>query len=327
MSGRSDADSIEALRGDAVAWLVRVQSDGATGDDWAALTDWLEASEAHRAAFEEAELLAAELSDRAEEIAQALAPPSAEIIPLRPRATRKQRWPLISALTAAAAALVVAPMVWQASQGEAIVYQTAPGENREVTLADGTHIHMDAASKMTVRLGWRARRVQLAEAEAAFDVAKDPNRPFLISVGDQEVRVVGTEFNIRHYDDNVVVTVRRGVVEVRQPALGPQPIARLTPGQELRHVEGTRHSVRATVDPNVAFAWTKGRLVCDDRPLSEIVAYLNRRYPVPIRLSASAAKRRFSGVLDLSDQNALVRRLAEYLSLSVDRTDREITLR
>ncbi|MCI3133760.1 hypothetical protein [Phenylobacterium aquaticum] len=67
-------------------------------------------------------------------------------------------------------------------------------------------------------------------------------------------------------------------------------------------------------------------MICADRPLSDIVADLNRRYPTPIRLGPVAAGMTFSGVLDLGDQDALVRRLAGYLSLRVDRTGREITL-
>lgn len=324
MSADADQMAAESLRDQALEWLVRVQSDAATAEDWAALTDWLEASDAHQAAYEEAELLSAEIADRAMEIAAATAPRPAQVIAFRPRARRLT--PFISALAAAAAVLVVAPLAWRSYEGAPVVYTTGPGQTREVALADGTHIRLDAASKMTVRLGWTARRVDLADAEATFDVAHDPSKPFLINVGDQQVRVVGTEFNIRHYDKSVVVSVRRGIVEVRQPALGPQPIARLTKGQELRHTEGTSQSTRAEVDPNAAFAWTEGRMVCDDRPLSEIVAYLNRRYPTPIRLGPAAAHLKFSGVLELGDQDSLVRRLAGYLSLRVDRTEREITL-
>ncbi|MCI3133761.1 FecR domain-containing protein [Phenylobacterium aquaticum] len=217
MSADADQMAADALRDEALAWLVRVQSDAATAEDWAALTDWLEASEDHQAAFEEAELLSAEVGDRAAEIAAATAPRSARVIPFRPRRLA----PVFAALTAAAAALVIVPMVWSAYEGAPVTYSTAPGKTREVALADGTHIRLDAASKLTVRLGWTARRVEMADAEATFDVAHDRSKPFLISVGDQQVRVVGTEFNIRHFDKAVVVSVRRGIVEVRQPALGP----------------------------------------------------------------------------------------------------------
>ncbi len=324
MSGADSIKASDALRDEAVAWLVRVQSDRATADDWAALTAWLEASDDHLAAFEEVEGLAAELTDRASEIAPALKASASRVVSLRRRAAL----PVWSAAAAAAViAIVVGPMAWRGYQGAPAVYQTRPGETREVALADGTHIRMDAASTLTVQLGWRARRVQMAEAQATFDVTRDPGRPFLISVGDQQVRVVGTEFNIRHYDKTVRVTVRRGIVEVRQPALGPPPVARLVAGQSLDHVEGAPRSVQTAVDPAPAFAWTQGRMVCDDETLGELVAYLNRRYPTPIKISPALAGKRFSGVLELGDEDLVVKRLASYFSLSVHRTDRQIELR
>ncbi|CAN5707038.1 FecR family protein [soil metagenome] len=327
MSPRNDTSATEALRDEALGWLVRVQSDAATGEDWSALTDWLEASEQHQAAFQEVETLAAEVADQAAQIAPRLAASTGEVLAFRPRPAAPRRARFIAALAAAAAVLVVSPITWRAYQGSATVYETRVGQIREIALADGSHIRLNGGSKLTVRLGWRARRVEMAQAEAAFDVAKDPSRPFLISVGDQQVRVVGTEFNIRHDDKTTVVSVRRGVVEVRQPSLGAAPVARLTVGQALRHLEGARVSRVSAVSPDAAFAWTQGRMVCDDQPLSEIVAALNRRYPIPIRVSETVGRRRFSGVLDLGDQGVLVDRLSRYLSLSVVRTGAEITLR
>jgi len=323
MNGADGMKAIDALRDEAVAWLVRVQSDQATADDWAALTAWLEASYDHLAAFEEIEGLAAELDDRAAEIAPAVKPAASRVVPLR----RRTALPVWSAAAAAVVAIVVGPIAWRGYQGTPTVYQTRPGETREVALADGTRIRMDAASTLKVQLGWRERRVQMAQAQATFDVARDPGRPFLISVGDQQVRVVGTEFNIRHYDRTVRVTVRRGVVEVRQPTLGSTPVARLVAGQSLSHVEGAPRSVQTSTDPGSAFAWTQGRMVCDDETLGDMVAYLNRRYPTPIRISPALASKRFSGVLELGDQDLVVKRLASYFSLSVHRTDRQIELR
>uniref|UniRef100_B0SVT6 Anti-FecI sigma factor, FecR n=1 Tax=Caulobacter sp. (strain K31) TaxID=366602 RepID=B0SVT6_CAUSK len=324
MNGADGMTASEALRDEAVAWLVRVQSDQASADDWTALTVWLEASDDHLAAFEDVERVSAELTARAAEISPALKPATSRIVPLR----RRPALPVwFAAVAAAVVAMVVGPMAWRDYQGAPTVYQTKPGETREVALADGTRIRLDAASTLTVRLGWRARRVEMADAQATFDVAKDPARPFLISVGDQQVRVVGTEFNIRHYDKTVRVTVRRGIVEVRQPALGSTPVARLVAGQSLSHVEGAPRSIQTATDPNPAFAWTQGRMVCDDETLGEMVAYLNRRYPIPIKVSPALAGKRFSGVLELGDEDLVVNRLAGYFSASVHRTDREIELR
>ena len=316
------------LLDEAVAWLVRVQSDTATADDWVELTAWLEASELHADAFAAAEALNAEIEDNASDIAAAMQHPTAAVLPFRPRFRRAPAWAPLAGLAAAAAvvAVVALPGLERAYEGAPTTYRTAAGETREVALGDGSHVRLDGASSMTVRMGWRSRRIDLAQAQASFDVAKDPKRPFLVSVGDQQVRVVGTEFNILHDGGRVVVSVRRGLVEVRQPGLGPDPIARLAKGDELRHAEGTLVSQQQRVDPDAAFAWGSGRLICHDEPLSQIVAELNRRYAVPIHVTMAAGDKRFSGVLELGDQTRLVKTLADYLSLTVRRTDRDIAL-
>jgi transmembrane sensor len=327
MTDQPKPETGSTLRDQAVAWLVRVQSDAATEADWQALTAWLEASDANVAAFDAVETSAAMVDDLAPQLSERLAPDGAKVLPFAPRRPVRT-WPRWAAIAAAAAAVVVAaPMGWRVWYGAPTVYQTGVGETRQVALADGTRIHLDSASKLTVRLGLRARRVEMAEAEASFDVAKDPGRPFLIDVADQQVRVVGTEFNIRNYDDTVVVSVRRGVVQVRQPAMPSTQVERLTAGDQLTHTAGAAGAIRSRVDPDTAFAWTQGRLICDDETLADIVAYLNRRYATPVRLSPSIGARRFSGVLELDDQAKLLDRLAAYMSLTVDRTGSEITLR
>jgi transmembrane sensor len=315
----------------AIAWLVRVQSDAATAQDWSSLTQWLEVSPANRAAFEHHELLFAEIEDQAEAILAGLAKPSADILPFTAKTVRpaKRTWNFGRGAIAAGVAGIAALVgfgTWRASEGPLQVYRTAVGETRAITLADGSHIRMDAASTLSVRLGWFTRKVDMGDAEATFDVAKNPNRPFEIAVRDQKVRVVGTEFNIRNYDSVVNVTVRRGIVAIYQPTLSSEPIARLTPGWAMRHTVGSTQSVRDQVDPDQAFAWTQGRLVCDHQRLSEIVAYLNRRYADPIQIPRSAEGRLFTGVLALDDQGDVTRRLAAYLSLSVHRSDRNIVL-
>lgn len=327
MSGSIHQAPTSTLEDEAIAWLVRVQSDSATEADWRALTAWLEMSNDHLAAFEAAEALSRELDDAAPAIESAIKPVTATVLVFK-RRDAVRRWGVwIASVAAAAAAVVAAPTLRSAYEGVPVTYQTGIGQTREIALADGTKVNLDAASKMTVRLGWTARRVQLDDAEAAFDVAKDPRRPFLIAVGDQQVRVVGTEFNIRHRDRNLAITVRRGVVEVRQPELSATPVATLTKGQALQHVVGERRSVQTAVQPDSAFAWVHGQLVVDDRPLAEVVADLNRRYPRAIHLTPQAAAKRFSGVLQLGDQEDVVRRLATYADVSVDRAHGEITLR
>jgi transmembrane sensor len=65
-----------------------------------------------------------------------------------------------------------------------------------------------------VRLEKDARRVTVHDGQALFDVAHDSARPFLITAGDETVRVVGTKFDVRRRDGQLTVTVLRGLVEV-----------------------------------------------------------------------------------------------------------------
>ena len=318
----------DELREAAIAWLVRVQSDAATAGDWAGLTAWLEVSETRRMAFDAVERLSYDLDEEAPALIVALARPPALVVPFlrRARASRNA-WPGRAIAAAVAAVTVMVGITgWKLSEGALQTFSTEPGQTRAITLADGSHIRLDAASTMSVRLGWFARNVKMGDAEATFDVAKDASRPFNIAVGDQRVRVVGTEFNIRNYDGVTKVTVRRGIVSVFQRGVADQPFVRLTKGMELVHSVGSNLSASRQVDPDEAFAWTEGRLICDEQRLSEIIPYLNRRYTTPIHLAPDVAGRRFTGVLELGDEKDVVRRLAAYLSLSMDGSDRQISI-
>jgi transmembrane sensor len=315
------------FEGEAIAWLMRVQSEAATAEDWTALAAWLEQSDAHADAFDRVEAISAEIADGAADIAAAINRRTEPVVVgLTPRKPRAVTWAPLAGLAAAAIIVVAAPLLRGAYDGAPIAYQTAVGETRNIALGEGSHVQLDGGSAMTARMGWLVRRVDLGRGQASFDVAHFPGRPFVVNVADQQVRDVGTQFNIRHDRGTVVISVRSGAVDVIQPGLGSDPVARLLLGDELTHVEGARVSTQQRVDPQAAFAWRTSRLICNDQSLSEIVAQLNRRYATPIRVSPAAGAKRFSGVLALSDQAVLVKTLADYLSLTVRRTEREIVL-
>ena len=226
------------------------------------------------------------------------------------------------------AALAVAAIVGLKPSGVVTqTFQTAAGQTSAFTLADGTRIRLNAASKITVRFDRDARRVEMASAEALFDVTHDARRPFLITAGDRQVRVVGTQFNLRRRDGQVDLAVSRGTVEVR-PAdrLDAQP-TRVTVGQELTHTEGQEAQVLKVADNDQAFAWTNGQLIYRDQPLSTVAADLTRRFGTPIRTAdARTGALRFSGVLVTDNETDVLRRLTAYAPVRVERTSTEVIL-
>jgi transmembrane sensor len=316
----------------AAAWFVRLQDEAATGDDWLAFEAWLAASPAHARAYQGLERLWVEVEAQAPAIAAALDVPQAgrrrDRAARRPAGATRRIWlGAGAALAASVAAGVVILTERPATPPPYVIYSAPSGAMRTIRLADGTEVRLNAASTLRVSLGPDARRVQLGDAEAAFDVTHDPKRPFLIRVGDSQVRVVGTEFDLRHRAGQTELTVRRGVVEVRPGEGAAQPV-RVAAGQQLAHRDGTAAARIEAVDPDEAFAWTQGQLIYRDRPLSEVAADLSRRFGRPVSTAdARTGEIRFTGVLVTDNEAAVIRRLESFAPVKAEQTPDGIVLR
>jgi transmembrane sensor len=227
----------------------------------------------------------------------------------RPAAARG--WLIAGGLAAAATiAIALTPMSLFAPQ--AVAYDTAKGQHRTLTLADGSTVDLNAGSRLQVSLGARERRVVMGEGEAVFDVAHDPARPFVIAAGDRNVRVIGTRFDVRRRDGKLSVAVERGLVEVDPADGAPGRGFRLHPGQRLDHLEGAPDAKLSAVEPLQVEAWKTGRLIFRDQLLGDIIADVNQQFAAsPIVIDDPAlAQTKVSGVLVLDDQAAVIRRLA-----------------
>lgn len=316
----------------ASAWLVRVRAGDETEADWLGLEAWLSESPAHLDAFERVEALWAELDTHAQAITAGLADdtlPTADVLPLAARRkagapVRGVRWtPWAAGLGSAAAAAVVAALMLQPVAPTA--YATGHGETRHLVLEDGTKVDLNAGSKIAVAFDGHSRRVQVDDAEATFDVAHDTRRPFLISVGDQQIRVVGTQFNVRRRDAGLTLTVSRGVVEVR-PLAGEAPAVRLTAGDQLAHRDGDAASVVRKVPAEDTFAWQQHRLICHACTLGSVAGELTRAFATPVDVAADARPVTFTGVLVLDNEDAVVGRLGAFLPIKADRSEGRIVL-
>ena len=315
----------------AIAWLVRLNSGEASAGDWRGLEAWLAADEANLAALTRVETVWGELDDHAYPLKRALDLRDANrAVPFTANRRRDRRatmaWPQLAA--AAVAVLVIGGAGFAAWRAMPATYQTAPGEIRRIALSDGTRIDLNGASRLEVRMARDARRVQLADAEAAFDVTHDPARPFLITVGNERIRVVGTAFDVSHHGGRFTVTVRRGVVEVSRPGASGEAgqVVRVPAGYQLERRDGQPDTAAVAVDPMEALAWRERRLIYHGQPLRDVAADLARAFATPVAVSPTVADLRFSGVLVLDDENAVVARLAAFLPVEVDRSETKIVL-
>ena len=298
----------------ALDWLVRLQRSSVSPEDWLAFDRWLSASEHHMRAYDAVLLLDLQLAGLEPKIDQM------PDLPLRPRmgsvAPKALRWPLIGATVASL--LIGAGLIWQSQvrTAPAAAYSTAIGTRRTVMLSDGSRIDLNTASQLTVDFDRSRRQVRMKDAEAYFDVTKDPRRPFVIEAGQSQIRVVGTAFDVKNRDGQLVVSVERGIVDVQPTPFADAKHYRLRPGQALAYNPSTGLIKVSFTENGEASGWRTGRLIYRDQPLFVVVADLNRQFKRPIRLGDTQTGRvRLSGVLMIDTQAAMLKRLSALLPI------------
>lgn len=204
-------------------------------------------------------------------------------------------------------------------------YATEVGEQRIVRLADGSKVRLDTDSRLRVRLSSELRRIELESGQAFFDVAHDPDRPFVVAADGSEVRALGTRFDVRREGDAIRVVLVEGKVRVDAPRQSSTHT--LAPGQQL-DVRAGRAASPIRVDAASATSWTSGRLVFQNRPLQGAIDEVNRYSQAKIILDAPAlAATPVSGSFESGDTEAFVAAVQALHHLRVaSRNAREIRL-
>lgn len=160
--------------------------------------------------------------------------------------------------------------------------ETPNGGRYEIALPDGTHVWMNAASSLKYPASFaslKERRVEL-QGEAYFEVAKDKLHPFIVKTAQQEVKVLGTHFNINSYIDEpeVKTTLLEGSVNIT--ALNSKNSKVLIPGQQAVVKGNDLKVVDADVDQ--ALSWKNGDFVFVGEDLKAVMRQVARWYDVEI---------------------------------------------
>jgi ferric-dicitrate binding protein FerR (iron transport regulator) len=173
------------------------------------------------------------------------------------------------------------------------VYATVRGERATLTLDDGSRVMLAPQTTLQVMraFGERTRTVTL-RGEAYFDVASDVTTPFVVQTGLVATRVLGTTFDVRHYDGdaNTRVSVTSGRVSLGALAESViAPAAHVLSAGMLGVATDSTVVVHASADAVPTTTWTNDVLVFRHVPAAEVLATLSRWYDYDFRVVDSAA--------------------------------------
>jgi len=332
----NDKSTQEVLANEAADWYARLRAGNVSEIDAARFRAWIAGDPARRREFESVDelwedLKAIEDSPEVRRERQVIAQRRAQAVGASHRTRRGLAW-----AAAAAVLLAVLGSVLWVEQEPVDRYVTGVGEQRTVPLADGSVVTLNTATQIRLHFSPSHRDVELVSGQADFEVAKDPARPFIVTVGDRTVRAVGTKFDVYKTSDNVIVTLIEGKVAVTSTGSSSSasesgypgsPEVVLSPGEQLSYGMKVRSGERKRADIPRVEAWRSRKLDFNDTPLTEAIAEANRYTTTQIVLHAPELRdARISGRFDAGRSDLFVEGLQGYFHFQVERADHRIVL-
>jgi ferric-dicitrate binding protein FerR (iron transport regulator) len=200
-----------------------------------------------------------------------------------------------------------------------------------LVLADGTKVWLNSETtlRFPVQFASDIRRVELT-GEAYFEVSRNENVPFIVSSGNQQVKVLGTQFNISSYPDNqsILTTLVEGSVEVSLEG-NPAEKTMLKPSEQSYLSMNESQILKRNVDVAQYVAWKDGRFVFQDQMLEDIMKTLSKWYDVQVVFTNEDDKKlRFTGNLErYTDFNNILGKIERTNEVEFEITDKLITIK
>lgn len=168
---------------------------------------------------------------------------------------------------------------------------TPKGRTFQLTLPDGTSIWLNSESSVRYPVAFTGQnRMVEITGEAYFEVAADPEKPFLVSVANKTtLTVLGTHFNVNAYDNEqaITTTLLEGAIQVKNTILKPGQQAILQADNNLQMV--------LSPDLTKVMAWKNGLFDFEGASLQEVMRQLERWYDIEVVFEEPVPDIRFGG--------------------------------
>ena len=195
-------------------------------------------------------------------------------------------------------------------------FATNTGQIEQITMKDGSVITLNANSSVEFKVTEKLREIKL-QGMAHFEVATNPNAPFVIESNNNKVTVLGTGFDVQSYTGKPLqVTVNHGKVKVEKLSNSSTMLESviLTKGMRVRENlnqanAANKRSQIFAVDSNVnldAVKWESGNLIFTNAPIADVVNAIETRYGKKLQASNQTSDLQFTGVFKNTDEFSTV---------------------
>ena len=305
---------------EAANWHALQRQGNMSATQQARFMDWLVASPEHLREYVAIGRVAGELGEAMREMAIDLGalidgesthsvPDNVVALPFgrsppRSKSTPRAQTRLLR-IAAAAAMLLALSVAMYVSWPQSGHYVAAHGAPRRFEFPDGTIVHLNADSALSMRFTLFHRRIELARGQASFIVAHE-RRPLAVHAGGLQVLDIGTTFDVSLQREQARIGVTEGRVRIVSDAGEGRPVADLRAGQSAR-VDYLDHAVSVSHEEVEAMtAWWQGRIVFRDEPLRDVADRFNRMNVVRLQVQDEAAGAlRLTGNLSAHDLDSL----------------------
>ncbi len=335
-----DPHTIEA---EAATWIARLDRGGLSEEELVAVREWIGRSPEHYASISRLADIWSDL-DGLSEILDGVKPRT----PIR-EVRRGQQLNIWSrpAMAGVFAVLIMAVVIgvffssniyrldttqestWQAS------YLTAIGKQQTVTLRDGSRVQLNTDTAIDIDFDDRHRKVRLVKGEALFEIIHNQSRPFLVYVGTNVIRAVGTSFVVKLIGDEIEVTIKEGRVELK--SLDDDTQSRLKTeltiasavfdaGQTVKlnkEIQTLQEIVTEEIDRKLA--WRDGLIIFSGEQLDQVVEEISRYTPVKIVITDPELNMlRIGGRFKIGETDAMLEVLETGFGVNVNRVSEDL---
>jgi len=208
-----------------------------------------------------------------------------------------------------------------------LVVAVERGQKANITLPDGSKVWLNSQSRLTYSTNFNVRQRELQlDGEAYFEVAHNPNKPFIVRSNDISVRALGTAFGVKAYNEDMLISSILMIGKVLVTT--PDGEAILMPNERIIYDKTKHKKEQSTVANATDFTgWIHNELRFEDESLGDIAKTIRRIYNVEVVFASEKLKsQRYTGTINNNSLESVLNIICLTSPVSFQISNQQVTL-